>query len=70
MVIIQFKPPSQPQIHYIECLAIDLGFDRKQRNAHMSEIVRREIKFIDDLSPAEASLVINQFKTWKYGEDL
>jgi hypothetical protein len=54
------------QRDYVEILAIDLGIGtRRQRNAHISEIVGRSIKFVDELSSVEAGLVITQFKRWK-----
>lgn len=59
------------QIEYIDQLAIDLGFDRKQRNAHMFSIlnktptINRIIDAPSDLTIGEASTVIEQFKKWK-----
>jgi hypothetical protein len=53
------------QIRYIECLAIDLLYNREDRNDHISDIVGREIRFLDSLSKAEASKVIGKFKSWK-----
>lgn len=46
---------TSAQIHYIECLAIDLGLDRKSRNAHVGHEIGREVKALDELSMREAS---------------
>jgi hypothetical protein len=64
MSLINTKQPpiTQAQLHYIECLAIDLCFDRHTRNAHISSIIDREIKYLDELTKSEASKVIEQFK--------
>jgi hypothetical protein len=56
---------TKKQIHFIECLAIDLELDRQRRNAHVSEVVGREIKFLDELTISEACIVIDQLKFYK-----
>lgn len=68
MPIISWNVPAKAtadQLHYIECLAIDLLFDRHQRNAHVSSIISRKIEHLDELTKVEASKVITQFKEWK-----
>lgn len=56
---------TKKQIEYIEILADQLKLTRIRRNAHITSIVSREIKALDELSKSEASLVIQQFKEWK-----
>lgn len=60
--------PTNAQISYIESLAIDLKMTRASRNAHILGIIRREVKYLDDLSLSEASKVIGKFKEWREGE--
>jgi hypothetical protein len=64
-VVVKFEKATEAQQGYIQILSNDLCFDRRQRNAHLSEITGREIKFLDDLTKVEASQVINQLKEWK-----
>ena len=59
---------SKSQIHYIECLAIDLEMDRRTRQAHISAELEREVRDLDTLSGGEASRIIDYFKRMK-GED-
>lgn len=63
----QKKCPSstKSQHNYIEMLSADLEFDIHRRNAHISNIIEREIKYLDELNISEASRVITQFKEWK-----
>lgn len=56
---------TAPQIHYIECLAIDLQMDRVRRNWAVEGVVGRPVKFLDELTAAEASRVIEDFKERK-----
>ncbi len=56
---------TEAQISYIEILAIDLGMDRRNRNWAIEGIVDRPVKFLDELTVAEASLVIGDFKERK-----
>lgn len=57
---------TEAQILYIEQLAIDLAFNRVSRNAHISSILEREIKFLDELTKEEATRVIDMFKYYKH----
>ncbi len=56
---------TNKQIHYIECLAIDLQMDKVSRNAHICTIINRRICFLDELTIKEAFIVIDEFKKWK-----
>ena len=56
---------TDKQIHYIECLAIDLGMDRKNRNWAIEGILDHPVRFLDELTMSEASDVIEDFKTRK-----
>ena len=58
---------TDAQIRYIEILAIDLGLDRRSRNAHVSDRVGREIRGLDELTVREASDVIGWMKGMKDG---
>lgn len=69
MLPIKSKPSTAPQINYIECLSIDLGFDRPTRNAAVGDIVGRTVRFLDELTLTEASKVIEDFKARKEGSD-
>jgi hypothetical protein len=60
---------TEKQIHYIECLAIDLGMDRLKRQLAVSRIVKRDIRFLDELKIHEASAVIDDFKEQKDNSD-
>lgn len=62
---IQFAPATAKQQEYIEQLSIDLQFDRKQRNAHCSVIIGRNISYLDAITKDEASQIITVFKQWK-----
>lgn len=53
---------------HIEQLAIDLNLDRKQKIAHISDLVGRQIRYLDDLTLSEASAVIDKFLDWKDGK--
>ena len=59
---------TEAQIKYIECLAIDLGFDRRSRNAYVSDAVGRTVSFLDQLTVSEASKAIDYLKRLKEGE--
>lgn len=63
----QIKIPriTKAQELYIEQLSIDLQFNRKQRNAHISSILSRPVGYLDELTLADASNVIEIFKRWK-----
>ncbi len=58
---------TEAQIRFIEILAIDLCMDRLNRNYAISEIVGREVRYLDTLSKKEASKVIDDFKERKEG---
>ena len=59
---------TEAQIKYLECLAIDLGFDRHRRNAHVADCIGRPVAFLDQLTIAEASKAITYLKALKDGE--
>lgn len=61
--IIHFKrtPVTKIQTDHIDRLAGDLCYNRATRNLNVSEIVKRNIKFLDELSLDEAGRVIEQF---------
>ncbi len=65
-------PPlsTTKQQEYIALLSIDLGLDKKRCNAHIKEIIGREIKYLDDLTLPEASQVIDKFKSWKESDQV
>lgn len=53
-------------INYIDCLFIDIGCgDRASRNAILSSLCHREIKYLDEMTYQEASLVIRYLKDRK-----
>jgi hypothetical protein len=54
-----------PQLNYIELLTQDLLFSRHQRNRHMSELLNKEVAFLDELSKKDATKVISYFKLLK-----
>lgn len=56
------------QEDYIEILSIDLGYDRNRRNAAITLIVGRPIRYLDELHPVEKSKVIDAFKAKKSPE--
>ena len=56
---------TDAQIKYIECLAIDLGLDRRRRNAHVADCIGRPVSFLDQLTVAEASKAITYLKALK-----
>lgn len=62
-------PATKPQMKYIDQLSIDLQFDTKRRNAHITSIVGRQINHLDNLTLAEASQVIETFKEWKENQE-
>ena len=53
------------QIDFIEILANDLRFGRTERNKILSDLLQRNIQFLDELTKNEASNVITKFKEWK-----
>jgi hypothetical protein len=53
-------PATEPQVSYIETLAIDLGLERSRRNAWLSDFLGRPIRFVDDLTKQEAMRVIRR----------
>lgn len=51
------------QIEYLEILLNDCGYDtRAQRNGFLSDRAGREIKFLDEITKAEASAMISELK--------
>jgi len=58
-----FLPATPAQQNNLEILLNDHGFStRAQRNAWLSEEVGREIEYLDELSKAEASMLISRLK--------
>ncbi len=62
---------SKEQTQYIEQLLIDvgIGIDRQRRNAELTLWVGHEVKYLDELTVSEASLVIDKLKEIKYGAE-
>lgn len=65
MILKPLNKITKPQLNYIKCLTIDLRFDRTQRNAHISEHLKRRIEFLDELSLLEAQKIISYFISLK-----
>ena len=57
-----FEPATRAQQNYLEILLNERGFDRVRRNAWLSGETGKEIHFLDDLSKAEASRMIDLLK--------
>jgi hypothetical protein len=53
------------QREYIEILTNDIGFNRHQRNAHITDLICREITHLDEMTKSEASIVISDLKRIK-----
>lgn len=53
------------QQEYIEILANDLGYDRSKMYKNISDIINRKTKFHDEMTTAEKSIVIEEFKSRK-----
>ncbi len=62
-------PATEPQVSYIETLAIDLGMERTRRNKWISLFLNREILFVDELSKSEAMRVISRMIEMKGGHE-
>lgn len=58
----QHYAPTQKQIEYLEILFNDCGFSRAQSRDYLSLRVGRTIKYLDELSGAEASRFIADMK--------
>ena len=54
---------TEKQIEFIESLAVDCSFNRRQRNDYISTHIGREIKFLDELTTKEASFAIDLLKS-------
>lgn len=61
---------TDKQIKYIEILAIDLGLDIHRRNALINDKLSKKIKFLDELSTLEASIIIDYFKRMRMEGEL
>jgi hypothetical protein len=57
-----FEPATRAQQDYLQILCDKRGFNRVQRNAWLSGETGKEIHFLDDLSKAEASRMIDLLK--------
>lgn len=54
---------TKPQIEFMENLFNETGFDsRLQRNSWLSRELGREIKYLDEITVAEAITVIDELK--------
>jgi hypothetical protein len=54
------------RLEYLEILLIDCGFNtRVQRNAYLSRLFQKEVKYLDELTPAQQSGLINTLKAMK-----
>lgn len=62
-------PITTKQVELIVKLAVDLNLDRLVRNAHISDIVGRDIKYVDELSLAEGIQVIDKLLDWYTGKE-
>jgi hypothetical protein len=58
-------PITLAQQSYIQQLCIDLKLNLKARNALVSGLVKREIKYLDELWKGEAGKVIEYLKKLK-----
>lgn len=56
---------SPEQCSYLQILFNDLGYGREQRNGFVSLRVKRECRYLDELSRVEASILIDELKTLK-----
>lgn len=56
---------THKQVDYIDILAIDLGFNLRQRNFYMKRIVNHPVDAPSELTKGEASKVIERFLEYK-----
>ncbi len=56
------NPPSKKMIDYMTLLFYDTGFTYESRNAWLTNMYKRNIKHIDELSMHEGHEVINRLK--------
>lgn len=59
------KKPTDRQLKCLEILFMDLGFDRKQRNAWLTEECGVTIRALDDVTFEEAHRFITELKRRK-----
>ena len=59
------KIATGAQIHHIEYLAIELQYARVSRQWQIELLLGRNVKYLDELTTAEASKVITNFKERK-----
>lgn len=62
---LHFMNATTAQINYLEILFRDLGFNRRQRNAFLTAELERPVRFLDELTSAEASRIITSLKERK-----
>ena len=55
------------EVNYLEILFNDLGFGRAARKAFMSEELGRPVRFLNELTTAEASRIITALRERKEG---
>lgn len=60
---IVIKKATPAQTDHIDRLSNDLCYNRAARNLNVSEIAKRPIKYLDELTLDEASNVIQEFIT-------
>ncbi len=65
MSIIKFRYPSQEMLGYLHILFNDLEFTQEQRNAFVSEMFSRRIKYLDSLTFNEARYLTEKLKLMK-----
>ena len=63
--VILGMPITKAQIKYLEILFNDLGYDRIQRNVWLSNRLGWDVRFLDNLTGAEASKIIDELKKTK-----
>lgn len=56
---------TEKQQKYLDCLFIDTGYSRAQRNSMLSERFGRDIRYLDELTVQEASTAIEELKEQK-----
>ena len=62
-----FQTATPAQQDYLASLFIDCGFTRLQRNAWLSAETGKDVHYLDELSKAEASRLIDQLIEMKEG---
>lgn len=58
-------PATKKQQEFLQILFDDLGYTRTQRNAWLKAETGREVHYLDQLTKAEATKFISEFKETK-----